>query len=209
MIINYTDEQDSRGRNEKIKATLPKQSIISAMLEPELNKRLYGVLAKCIRAELEIYRAYPKKVKENEPVAEMEKTFDPRNNDTCFMGKAFKANKHITDSELSIYRKAIGTVNHPVWGDCTLLEIWGGDHFEEHNKMVVNAFRYGMNLTNTCPAIKVFVNPLFKNENSKEFKLSKAQKEYQDDMEMLMAKAMIFGVRTPKEAQKERQRKPY
>lgn len=79
-----------------------------------------------------------------------------------------------------------------------------GDHFEEYNEMVVGAFKYGMNMTNKCPEIKVFVNPLFQNKKSKNFKISAAQQQYKDDMELLLAKAMVFGVNDPKQQKKRR-----
>lgn len=205
MNIRFTNEKDTPERFEKIKEILPKESIISSILEPSIEKKLFNTIAQCIRTELEIYRQYPKNTNfsgEPEKPVEMVKTFDPRNNDTCFMGKAFKANSHMTDIELTQYRRAIGTVNHPIWGDCTLLEIWGGDHFEDHNKMVVAAFKYGMNMIQTCPPIKVHVNPLFQNKKSKSFKLSVAQQEYKDGMEMLLAKAMFYGVNEPKRKKK-------
>lgn len=199
MNIRFTDSQDSPERYEIIKSILPTESIISQILEPSIEKKLFTIISKCIKAELEIYRKYPKKPIANDNTdKEKVKDFDPRNNETCFMGKAFKKNGNLTDAELSDYRKAMGTIPHPVWGNCTLLEIWGGDHFEEHNKMVVNAFKYGIGLIDTCPTIKVFVNPLFQNKKSKDFQLSDDQREYQEQMEMLLEKAMIFGVNEPK-----------
>lgn len=122
------------------------------------------------------------------------------------MGKGFKANSAVQDSELTTYRNKIGRINHPIWGDVTLLEIWGGDHFEDYREMVTGVFKYGMNITDTCPEIEVHVNPLFQNKKSKQFKLSKAQQEYKDEMDLLLAKAMIFGVKDPKEAMKSRRR---
>lgn len=210
MNVTFKDHNDTPERMQLIEKVLPKKTIISSILEPSIEKRLFGVIADCIRNELDIYRQYPKSPNfgsgEKERPVEMVKTFDPRNNETCFMGKAFKANAHMTDAELVRYRNAIGKIHHPIWGDCTLLEIWGGDHFEEHNEMVVGAFRYGMNLTSRCPAIRVHVNPLFQNVKSKDFKLSKAQQEYKDDMDMLLTKAIVFGVKTPKEAMRDRRK---
>lgn len=207
MLINFVET--NKKRLAKIEKVLPKETIISTTLEPEIEKRMFDVLEKCIRAELEIYRAYPKRKpvsEEKVSASDMVKTFDPTNNKTCFMGKGFKANDGITDSELSHYRKAIGTIIHPVWGNCTLLEIWGGDHFEDYNEMVVGAFKYGMNLCEECPDIKVYTNPLFQNKKSKNFKLSPEQQQYKDDMDLLLAKAIIFGVKDPKEGYKARRR---
>lgn len=207
MNIKITDQGDSPQRDEKIKKVLPKESIISTILEPSIEQRLFDVIAECIKKEIEVYRQYPKNSEHVKKKKKSVETFDPRNNGTCFMGKAFRGNGDgVTDYELAVYRKAIGTINHPTWGDCTLLEIWGGDHFEEHNEMVVGAFKYGMNLTNQCPEIKVYTNPLFQNKKSKEFHLSDAQKEYKQEMDMLLAKAVIFGVKTPEDARKARKR---
>lgn len=192
-------------RSKTLKEILPKETIIATVLEPVIEKRLFDILATCVQQELEIYRKYPK-AKAKEKKEEVVKTFDPRNNKSCFMGKGFQHNDSLTNSDLNEYRKAIGTIKHPVWGDCTLMEIWGGDHFEEHNKMVVDAFKYGMNLIDKAPKIKFFVNPLFQNKKSKEFKLSPAQIEYNKEREELLAKAMVFGVRSPAEAKRARRR---
>lgn len=207
MNVRFRDNQDTPERDKKIKEALPKQTLISTILEPAIESRMFDVIAECIKSELEVYRKYPKKEKVEEKKEQMEETFDPRNNGTCFMGNAFKANDHVVDAELIKYRRAIGTIIHPIWGDCTLLEIWGGDHFEEHNDMVTGAFRYGMNLSDECPEIKVYVNPLFQNKKSKTFHLTEEQQQYKDDMEMLLAKAIVFGVREPKEARRIRNKR--
>lgn len=203
MLVNYIEQGDDK-RKKLIGEILPKQTITSLLLEPAIERLLFAILAECVISELEIYRLYPKRNKEK-PVEKV-KTFDPRTNDKCFMGKSFKANNHITDSELFEYRKAVGTINHPIWGDCTLMEIWGGDHFEEHNEMVVNAFRYGIGLIDERPEIRFYTNPLFQNKKSKEFKLSAEQQEYKKEMDELLAKALIFGVRTPIQARNARKR---
>lgn len=201
--------KDHEKRTEEINKILPKETIIATTLEPAIEKRLFDIIAMCVEKELAIYRQYPKRKNisaDKETPKEMIETFDPRNNDTCFMGKGFRSNGDITDSELNDYRKAIGTIHHPIWGDCTLLEIWGGDHFEEHNEMVISAFKYGIGMIDTCPEIKVHVNPLFQNKKSKDFKLSAAQQEYRDEMDNLLARAMVFGVKSPEEARKARRR---
>lgn len=208
MRVRFIEEGDDE-RLEVIKKLLPKETIICKNLEPEIENRLFDIIAKCIREELEIYRAYPKRKPKSEIIEtkeEMVKSFNPTNNKTCFMGKGFKANDQLEDVELTYYRKHIGTIIHPVWGNCTLLEIWGGDHFEDHNEMVVGAFKYGMNMTHDCPEIKVHVNPLFQNCKSKKFHLSEEQQQYKDDMDMLLAKALVFGVKTPVESRRARKR---
>lgn len=206
MNIKYIDAEDSNERDELIKQLLPKQTIISEVLEPLIEKTLFKAMAKCVRMELEIYHNYPKKKRE-ESKKEIKKTFDPRNNGSCFMAKAFKSNDDIVDAELTDYRKAIGTIPHHVWGNCTLLEIWGGDHFEDHPKMVNGAFAYGLGFRKTCPTIKFYVNPIFKNRASKNFKLSDAQREQQAYMDELMTKAMLYGVKTLKQARADMKRR--
>lgn len=201
-----TDEEDSPERDELINQVLPKQTIISEILEPLIEKRLFKELAECVRRELEIYRNYPKKISK-EPLTEQVKTFNPTNNGTCYMGKAFKGNDILLDAELARYRKAIGTIPHYVWGNCTLLEIWGGDHFEDYPKMVIGAFEYGMKLRDTCPKIIFYTNPLFKNQKSKEFRLSASQIEEKEFMDELMAKAIVYGVKTPAQARRDMKRR--
>lgn len=200
MHIEFHDKNDTPARKAKIKEVLPKETFIASILEPSIEKHLFGVLAECIKKELEVYRAYPKNPNfgTNETTEQKIESFDPRSNETCFMGKGFRANASATDVELAKYRKAVGTINHPVWGDCTLMEIWGGDHFEEHTDMVKDAFKYGMGTIDVCPTIKVYVNPLFQNKHSKTFKISEAQQQYKDDMDMLLAKAIVWGVKEPK-----------
>lgn len=113
-------------------------------------------------------------------------------------GKAFKHNYKITDGELARYRQAVGTIPHPIWGKCTLLEIWGGDHIGEYREMVIGAFKYGAGLIKNCPPIKVHVNPLFQNSKSGEFKITEEEREEQEYQEILMAKALFYGVNEPK-----------
>lgn len=210
MNVKFTDHNDTPERQDLIKKVLPAQTIIETLLEPAIEHRLFDIIAQCVRQELDIYRAYPKKAafagEEEESPEEMVETFDPRNNETCYMGKGFKSNSEVTDYELAKYRQAIGTIPHPIWGRCTLLEIWGGDHFEDYNDMVVGAFKYGMGMQDQCPEITVHINPLFQNKKSKTFKLSPAQQQYKDDMDDLLAKAMVFGVRTPEQARRARRR---
>jgi hypothetical protein len=199
MIINHIDNSpEGQKRKATIEAILPRQTLIDSILMPKLDLMM-PTLLKMLYAELEIYRAYPKApLKEKSSAIEELKTFDPRNNTTCFQGKAFKANGNLTDKELNDYRKAIGTFNHSEWGDATLLEIWGGDHFANYPHMVKSAFKYGANITNTKPILKFHINPLFKNNKSGKTKLTPEQKQYKHDMEELLAKAMVFGTKEPK-----------
>ena len=192
-----------KARDAAIKELLPKQTLVETILKPKLNM-MFPLLVKMLYEELEIYRAYPKKpLDEAGKVKLALKTFDCRNHTTCFQGKAFSVKDTMYgDGDLHDYRKAVGTFNHAEWGDATLMEIWGGDHMVSHSDMVKQAFKYGANLINTRPVLKFHVNPLFMNINSGKTLLTKEQKIYQYDQDLLLAKAMAWGVRTPGEANK-------
>lgn len=198
MRIKYGDQSpEGKAREALIEQVLPKKTLIETMLRPKLDV-MKPLLLKMLYAELEIYRAYPKKPLETvEKAKEAEKTFDPRNNKTCFQGKGFRGNDDITDNELYEYRKAVGTFNHSEWGDCTLLEVWGGDHFELYPAMVKAAFKYGSGINKTRPILKFHVNPLFKNKHTGVTKLSKEQKAHKKVMDHLLAEAQMFGTKAP------------
>lgn len=199
MLLRYHGPDDSPERTAEIEALLPKQTIIETILEPSIEKRLFKVLEQCLKAELEIYKKYPKRTFKNPEEAKKEIVdFDPRHPSTCFMGKAFKANTTWTDVELDRYRKAIGTIPHPVWGKCTLLEIWGGDHIADHRQMVLGAFKYAAGINKNCPPLKFYVNPLFQNKKSGDFKKTQVEIEDEEYRELLLAQALVFGVNTPK-----------
>ncbi len=205
MIVKYGDSEDSESRDALISEILPKETFVKRIIEPEIENCLFNALSECVRGELELLRIYPKKVGE-EPVEEKAKTFDPTNNSTCFMGKAFKSNNKLVDVELVRYRKAVGTVPHWVWGNSTLLEIWGGDHFEDYQEMVIGAFEYAFRLREDCPEIVFHTNPLFKNEKSKEFKLSESQREEKEFLDDLFARALVYGVKDVKQARRDMKR---
>jgi len=197
MKVSFSGPEDTVERLAEIEALLPKIDFIKSIIEPAILDRMTPIFVKALRAELEVYRAYPKRT--GDPRL-MIKSFDPRSNKSCFMGKAFKANHHITDIELDKYRKAIGTINHPMWGKVTLLEIWGGDHFVDYNSMVLAAFKYGMGINKNCPTLKFHVNPLYVNKNTGKTVLDEEQKQYLKDLNLLHAQAEVFGARTLKEA---------
>ena len=202
MIVRYIDHTpEGRARAVKIKEILPEKSLIETMLMPKVDA-MFPLLLRMLYAELEIYRAYPKKPLEESGNARVAvKTFDARNHTTCFQGKAFSVKDSCWgDADLRDYRKAIGTFNHAEWGDATLMEIWGGDHMKDYPKMVTQAFKYGANLINTRPVLKFHVNPLFMNQASGRTKLTDKQKIHKYDMDLLLAKAMTWGVRTPTQA---------
>lgn len=208
IVIDYIEGsfEEREERRRSIEAILPKQTIISSILEPSIEKRLFNVLAECVREELEVYKNFPKRtlMAESEKAKEDIKDFDPRHPKTCFMGKAFKGNYKYTDADLAMYREAIGTIPHPTWGKCTLLEIWGGDHIAEHKQMVLGAFKYAAGIIKNCPTIKFHVNPLFQNKKSGEFKITDEEKEENEYRELLMAKALFYGVKEPRNAKKRR-----
>ncbi len=90
MYIKFTDvSPEGRAREAKIKALLPKKSLVETILIPKIDF-LYPVLLKMLYAELEIYRAYPKKPLDESGKAKIAlQTFDARNHTACFQGKAF------------------------------------------------------------------------------------------------------------------------
>jgi hypothetical protein len=204
MQLRHIDTSpEGKARTAKIKKILPEISLVDSMLMPRVDI-MYPLLVKILYAELEIYREYPKKPLDETGKAKVAiKTFDARNHTTCFQGKAFTVKDHThSDAELSDYRNAVGTFNHAEWGDATLMEIWGGDHMKDHPEMVKEAFKYGTRITNTRPVLKFYINPLFKHYKSGKTKLTDEQKIYQYDQDLLLAKAMTWGARTPEECRK-------
>jgi hypothetical protein len=196
---------EGKAREALIKELLPKTTMVCQFLLPKIEL-MYPTLLKMLYAELEIYRAYPKKPLDESGKAKLAvKTFDSRNHTTCFQGKAFNVKDHTYgDADLHDYRKAVGTFNHEEWGDATLMEIWGGDHMKDYPEMVTQAFKYGANLIKTKPVLKFHVNPLFKNKCSGVTTLTDEQKIHKYDQDLLLAKALAWGVRTPQEAERTR-----
>ena len=200
MYIKYTDTSpEGKAREAKIKELLPDQTLIESMLMPKLST-MFPTLLKMLYAELEIYRAYPKKPLDEAGKAKVAiRTFDARNHTTCFQGKAFNVKDHTYgDADLRDYRNAVGTFNHSEWGNVTLLEIWGGDHMKDYPEMVKQAFKYGANLINTRPVLKFHINPLFMNKTSGRTKLTKEQKFYKADKELLLA-CLLYTSPSPRD----------
>jgi hypothetical protein len=163
--IKWTDDSpEGRAREELIKSILPAQPITGAGIHDKILKSTKKQALEMLRQEIEIYRAYPKK-----GTYDPDK-FTPRNSRQCFMGQGFTFNGHgfegWTDYDLVQYRKAVGTIEHETWGDVTLLEIWGGDHFEKWSKMVKAVFDYGWGKTDKLPKLDFHVNPFAKNGKS-------------------------------------------
>lgn len=192
--FKFTDNSpEGQKRQKLIEQVLPKESIVGKFLQPRLMEAMSDILIKALKQEIEIYKAYPKAGKYNPD------TFDTRSNDTCYMGQGFKGNgfgvEGWSDYELNEYRKAIGTLSHSEWGNCTLLEIWGGDHFESHKEMVTGVMEYAYGLRKTMPDVKFYVNPLYKNDASGKMILSKAVKEDHDNARHLNKIADYIEIR--------------
>lgn len=184
---------------------LPARTIIEEILEPQIAERLFDVLALCVSKELDVYREQPLVVFGDTDAVKAVKTFDPQDNRTCFMGKKFN-NDGVESYVLREYRKAIGTIKHPVWGSATLLEIWGADHFKAHREMVIAAFQYGYGVTNVKPDVHFFINPLFQNKATGRNKREEEGLEYKREMDDLLSRAIVFGVKSPAEARRARKR---
>jgi len=62
MILNYIDDSpEGIKRKELIKSILPEQPFTCTILEPAI-KRMFPTIVRCIRAELEVYRAHRKRL---------------------------------------------------------------------------------------------------------------------------------------------------
>ncbi len=161
-------------RREKIDRVLPKEPLITPLLDVSKLTNVKRKMMEILLAEIEIYKEYPKR---GQYVTE---TFDTRNNNTCFMGQGFKMNgagfEGWEDSDLREYRNRIGTLPHGEWGGCTMLEIWGADHFEKYPDMVKGVADYAFGLRPALPAIQFHINPLFKNAKSGKQKPTDEQK---------------------------------
>lgn len=146
-----------------IEAVLPKQTLVDSIIIPGLKELVNDLLVTALRAEIEIYKAFPKTNGKLDT-----ETFDPRNHKTCFMGQGFIVRSGgIKDADLDDYRKAVGTFHHKEWGgNATLLEIWGGDHFKKHTDMVKGVFEYCIGIRKTLPVLKFEVVPFFMNQET-------------------------------------------
>lgn len=163
--IKWTDNSpEGKEREELIQQVLPKEPITGAGIHDKILQLTKKQAVDMLQKEIEVYRAFPKKGKFNPEI------FQPRNSRQCFMGQGFTANGHgfegWTDHELVRYREAVGTIDHPTWGNVTLLEIWGGDHFEKHPKMVKDVFLYGWSKIDKMPKVTFYINPFAKNDKS-------------------------------------------
>lgn len=151
--IHFTDNSDEgKARQKRIEETLPKEPIVSEDIDMKILNTNKKKLIEMLKAEIEVYKAYPRKGTYDPD------NFTPRNSRKCFMGQGFTANGHgfegWTDYDLVQYRNAVGKIEHGTWGNCTLLEIWGGDHYQSDNDMVVGVFKYCYGMRKTLPILK-------------------------------------------------------
>lgn len=155
---------EGKVREELIKSILPTKPITGPAIHDKILKATKKQALEMLRKEIEIYRAFPKKGKY------LPDEFNPRNSRKCFMGQGFTANGHgfegWTDYDLKRYRDAVGKIKHPTWGNVTLLEIWGGDHFEKYSKMVKSVFLYGWSQIDKLPKLHFYINPFAENGKS-------------------------------------------
>lgn len=163
--IHFQDNSpEGKKKEAAILAVLPKEPIVSRDINLQVLNTNRKRLITMLKAEIEVYRAFP-----NKDRYEPDK-FTPRNSRQCFMGQAFTANGHgfedWTDYNLKRYRESVGTIDHETWGNVTLLEIWGGDHFEKYPKMVKDVFDYGHGQRKTLPKLNFYINPFYKNSES-------------------------------------------
>jgi hypothetical protein len=155
-----------------MKAVLPKKPITDELV-PLLLKICKKPLLEALKQEIEIYKAFPKR-------GRMDKlTFDTTNHKTCFMGQGFnvKSGEIFDDADLRDYRQGVGTFRHGTWGNATLLEIWGGDHFKDYKPMVRAVFSYCKGERATLPPLKFHVFPLFSNKESGRWTLDEDDKD--------------------------------
>jgi len=182
MNVRLNDTPEKKEFREK---HFPKIPLTISILFPALQELMQDALVETLRKEIEIYKSFPK----NNAKPDLER-FRPTNHKTCFMGLGFIQNAGWNDVDLIEYRRAIGTINHPVWGNCTLLEIWGGDHFESHPEMVKGVFSYCFNMRKTLPNLKFFSSPFIKTELTgknyyDEEDIAKFREQYLDELNLI------------------------
>lgn len=192
-FIFTDDSPEGKRRRALIESLLPKKTIVEDFLQPRLMESMNDVLIKALKQEIEIYKAYPKKGQYEIGA------FDPRTTGRCFMGQGFQANgvglEGWYDGELQEYRQAIGTMNHAEWGNATLLEIWGGDHFKDYPDMVTGVMKYAWGEQKTMPEIHFYINPFFKNNATGQMILTDEMKDDREQREHLAKLAAYIEIR--------------
>lgn len=185
-------------------AALPKIPITHTILVPALKKYFKKYLLQCLLAEIEIYKLFPKTEAEYKP-----QELEPRDHHTCLMGQTFKnggGNGLGTEcwhsAHLRDYRRKVGTINHPVWGNCTVLEIWAADHFEKYPKMVREVHMYAYGELEKLPKIKFEVMPFILTDETGKIVKGKdalaqeaAREEQQKDYEDMLLEGMKARMR--------------
>lgn len=159
-------------RDAVIKTVLPDHPFTDDLI-PLLLKLCKKPLLEALKKEIEVYKAFPKR-------GRMDKlTFDTTNHKTCFMGQGFnvKSGEIFDDADLRDYRRAVGTFRHGTWGNATLLEIWGGDHFKDYKAMVRGVFSYCKGERTTLPPLQFHILPLFSNKESGRWTLDEEDKD--------------------------------
>ena len=157
MFIRSNDTPEKKKFREE---GFPKKPFTETILMPFLRSMMQGVLIEMLRAEIEIYKAFPK----NNAKPDLA-TFNPTNPKTCFMGMGFlQKSDQWQDADLEEYRQRIGTMHSKVWGDCTTLEIWAADHFVRHPEMVTGVFKYCYGMQKTLPNLYFESMPFMYND---------------------------------------------
>lgn len=170
-------------------------SFIDAPLTTKImeDRRLYFESKKeeyrsTLLQEIEIYKAV--KTQQGEV-----KSFDPRASKSCFMGQGFQMNGEFVDADLVAYRKAVGTIPHPIWGEATILEIWGGSHFTKYKQMVSHVYEYAMGMDSLDPdVVHFYIDPFSYSEE-----LENHSSDFQRTRE-LMEKGVFFEMGITQEA---------
>lgn len=191
---------------EEMKKLLPPKPFTITILLPALKKHMNRYLLQALRAEIEIYKAYPKK---NNRYDKM--TFEPRNNEKCFMGQGFMANSEggdiLTgyniwyDADLVLYREKIGKINHGTWGNCTLLEIWAADHFEKWRSMVKAVHQYCFGERPKLPRLLFKVSPFLITEETGKVVKGERQRQREKEQQEEYQDLIIGGLRAKMRAQ--------
>jgi len=93
--------------------------------------------------------------------------FDPRDNNHCLFGQGFKGNGGhigtlfaIADDNMKETRALMCRIPHPIWGNCTLLEIWAADHYTDYKDMVCEMFKYLSGETDEMPEFEIHFHPM-------------------------------------------------
>ncbi len=169
MLISYNASPEKENFVKNVLPTAP--FVHTRVLEP-MFAVFHDALVDALYLEIEVYKQYPRDVSRIDV-----SKFNPTNPGRCFMGLGFFSNSAtLMDRDLEVYRRRIGKINHSTWGDVTLLEIWAGDHYESHTKMVTDVFKYCLGKRKECPVLSFHYNPFIPHKD-KSVTPTKANKE--------------------------------